>query len=168
MTAVSDSGPLMHLAIVGHFLLLRRYFTILLTVPQVYDEVAVQGQGKPGASECRHAVSDGWITVVPVNDQALVQRLTTPHMSVTDAAVVACALVQQVPLVLTDDTEVRRLAAREGLLVTGTVGLLVRARLDGMISTLQPLLEQLVAAGFYLDPQGRVYRDALKRVGELA
>jgi uncharacterized protein len=150
MTAVSDSGPLIHLAIVGQFLLLPRYFNILLTIPQVYDEVVTQGQGKPGASELRHAESDGWMTVTPVIDHAFVQRLATPHMSTTDAAVVACALEQQVPLVLTDDTAVRGLAERESLLVTGTVGLLVRARLDGVISALKPLLDQLIAAGFYL------------------
>jgi hypothetical protein len=28
------------------------------------------------------------------------------------------------------------------------------------------LLDQLIAAGFHLDPQGHVYREALERVGE--
>jgi predicted nucleic acid-binding protein len=40
------------------------------------------------------------------------------------------------------------------------------ARLDGVISTLKPLLDQLIASGFHLDPYGRVYQDALRRVGE--
>ena len=49
----------------------------------------------------------------------------------------------------------------------GTVEILVQARVEGFVDRLQPLLDQLIAAGFYLDPPGRVYQDALKRVGEL-
>jgi hypothetical protein len=35
-----------------------------------------------------------------------------------------------------------------------------------MIVALQPLLDQRIAAGFHLAPQGHVYREALQRVGE--
>jgi hypothetical protein len=35
-----------------------------------------------------------------------------------------------------------------------------------VIVALKPLLDQLIAAGFYLDPQGHVYREALQHVGE--
>ena len=33
-------------------------------------------------------------------------------------------------------------------------------------AVLQPLLDQLIAAGFHVEPQGQVYREALQRVGE--
>jgi len=69
-------------------------------------------------------------------------------------------------LLLSDDLVVRELAAREGLLAMGSVGILVRARLEGVIDRLQPLLDQLIANGFYLEPSGRVYQEALRRVGE--
>jgi predicted nucleic acid-binding protein len=167
MTVVSDSGPLIHLAIVEHFFLLKQYFHRLLVIPQVYGEVVTQGIGQPGAAELRQAVEEGWIKVESVTDQEAVQRFMTPNISATDATVVACALEKEAALVLADDTDVRGLAAHEGLAVTGTVGLLVRARLDGVISELKPLLDQLVASGFYLDSRGQVYRDALRRVGEI-
>ena len=48
----------------------------------------------------------------------------------------------------------------------GSVGILLHARLEGVIPALKPFLDQLVAVGFHLDPHGRVYREALKRVGE--
>jgi hypothetical protein len=41
------------------------------------------------------------------------------------------------------------------------------ARLDGVIPALKPLLDQLVASGFHLDPHGQVYQDAVRRVGEV-
>jgi predicted nucleic acid-binding protein len=48
----------------------------------------------------------------------------------------------------------------------GSIGILIRARLEGVIEALKPLLDQLIAAGFHLDPQGHVYREAVQRVGE--
>jgi predicted nucleic acid-binding protein len=48
----------------------------------------------------------------------------------------------------------------------GSIGILIQARMNGVIAELKPLLDQLIAAGFYLDPHGPVYRDALSSVGE--
>jgi predicted nucleic acid-binding protein len=79
--------------------------------------------------------------------------------------VVALAIEQQVTL-LTDDNGVRMSAIAYNMPVIGSIGILIRARLDGAIPSLQPLLDQLIAAGFHLDPRGHVYREALQRVGE--
>ncbi len=87
-----------------------------------------------------------------MTDHALVQRLTAPNISKTDAAVIACALEKSLPLVLADDSDIRERAEREGLSVIGSVGILTHARLKGVIHELKPLLDQLIATGFYLDP----------------
>jgi len=79
--------------------------------------------------------------------------------------VVALAIEQQVTL-LTDDNGIRMLAMAHHVPVIGSIEILIRARLDGVIPALKPLLDQLIAAGFYLAPQGQVYREALQRVGE--
>ncbi len=49
----------------------------------------------------------------------------------------------------------------------GSVGILTQARLEGVVRKLKPLVDQLVAQGFHLDPKGRIYQDALRKVGEL-
>jgi predicted nucleic acid-binding protein len=167
MTVVSDSGPLIHLSIVGQFPLLKRYFNKLLIIPQVYNEVVTQGKGKPGDSELCQAVKEGWIAVESLTDHALVQRLNKPNISETDAAVVAFAIEKKAGLVLADDSHVRGLVEQEGISVMGSIGIFIHARIEGQIIELKPILDQLVAAGFHLDPDGRVYKDALKRVGEI-
>jgi predicted nucleic acid-binding protein len=58
------------------------------------------------------------------------------------------------------------MAGRQGLGVVGTVGIVVKARAEGLVDKLQPLLDRLIARGFYLDPSGQVSQDALRRVGE--
>ena len=87
-------------------------------------------------------------------------------MSDVDVLVVALAIEQYATL-LTDDNAVRMLAMAHRVPVIGSIGILIRARLDGVIPTLQPLLDQLIVAGFHLDPQSQVYREALRRVGEV-
>lgn len=138
----------------------------MLIPQQVVEEVVIQGTGHAGSLELQQAIQDQWITVREVADRHVIHRLMTPNISETDAVVIAAALVHQATLLLADDTAVRTRAMREGLAVMGTVGILVQARLEGIIDRLEPVLDQLIAFGFYLDPAGRTYQDALRRVQE--
>jgi hypothetical protein len=49
MKAVADSGPLIHLAAVSQFALLRLYFSELLVPQAAYQEVVEAGRGQPGS-----------------------------------------------------------------------------------------------------------------------
>lgn len=85
MTVVADSGPLIHLAFVRKFPLLKHYFHNLLIIPQISNEVITQGGGRPGEPELRQAIKDGWVIVARQPAPALVHSLTTPNISDTDA-----------------------------------------------------------------------------------
>jgi predicted nucleic acid-binding protein len=95
-----------------------------------------------------------------------VRQPGSPEVSDVDANVVALAIEQQTTM-LSDDGSLRLVALAKRVLVVGSIGILIQATLDGVIPMLKPRLDQLIAAGFYLDPQGQVYRNALRRVGEL-
>ena len=166
--AVSDSGPFIHLSIVNQIDLLPRYFEPLITLRQVYDEVVMQGNNRPGARELVAAYDQGAVRLAEIKDHTIIDQLRQKSAEVpatSDVDILALALAQHA-ILLTDDNAVRRLALAHGVPVIGSIGILIRARLDGIIPTLKPLLDQLVNSGFYLDPQGTVYREALKRVGE--
>jgi predicted nucleic acid-binding protein len=51
-----------------------------------------------------------------------------------------------------------------GLKVVGTLGTLLRAKRAGLLSTVQPLIDDAIAQGFRLNPE--LYRDALALAGE--
>ena len=169
--AVADSGPFIHLAVVNQVALLQRYFQPILILSQVYDEVVTQGRGRAGASELTAACDSGAVQKVELADRRFIDQVRHIPSSILDVSdvdvmVIALAMEQQAT-VLSDDGSLRMLATTHGVPVIGSIGILIRARLDGVLPALQPLLDQLIAAGFHLDARGRVYQDALRRVGEL-
>ncbi len=64
-----------------------------------------------------------------------------------------------------DETEARRVADIYGLHKTGVVGLLMRAKMEGRISSLRQELDRLRQdAGFWISAS--LYQQALEAVGE--
>lgn len=67
-------------------------------------------------------------------------------------------------LLISDDRQARLAAKRLGVAVIGTIGVLVRAKQDGVIPALKPILADLELNNFFIS---RTLRDeALKLVGE--
>jgi|SRR5215813_10741603 len=167
-TVASDSGPLINLATVNQFDLFKRYFQSVVTIQEVYDEVVTQGRDLPGSQELAAAREAGFVRLIEIERP---QLLTELHQSAPaevfdiDIKVLVLAIEQQLTL-LSDDAPLRTLAKAQGNIVSGSIGLLIQARRDGIIPALKPLLDQLIAAGFHLNPQGLVYHDALQSVGE--
>ena len=92
MPAVADSSVIIHLAAIGQLDLLRQLHGSLLVPSAVWDEVVVQGQGRPGESELRQAVSDGWITVATPSPKIQIPSPSTPlHPGESEAIVLAAS-----------------------------------------------------------------------------
>lgn len=155
MTAVvSDSGPFIQLTMIAQFALLPRYFRAILAVREVYDEVVTQGRGLPGSQALAAACDSGFVQLVGVSDPQRVAQLgryAPPGVSDIDLAVLAVAIEHRLPL-LSDNTPLRVFAMTQGVMVSGTIGLLIQARLDHANPLLKPLLDQLITAGFHLNP----------------
>src|SRR5207244_6126493 len=95
---------------------------------------------------------NGEVRLVESNDPQLIEQLhhvssRLSPVSDVDVMMVALAIEQRTTL-LTDDNGVRMLAMAQNVPVIGSIGILIRARLDGIIPALKPLLDQLIAAGF--------------------
>jgi predicted nucleic acid-binding protein len=81
-----------------------------------------------------------------------------------EAAVIQLALELGVADVCIDEWRGRRAAAAAGLQVTGTLGLLGRAKRVGLIPEVLPWVEKLTASGVHYHPG--LLRDFLSALGE--
>lgn len=164
MRVVADSAPLIYFSAVSQFDLLRLYFSSVLIPNAVHEEVVRAGDKQHGALETRAGVEEGWITVVDPTNDSRIAFLLAQGMTLTDAHVVALAQERQTDLLIADDAMVRKQAQSLGLPLSGTLGILLNAQRDGYLSDLKVMLDQLIAAGFYLQPNGPLYKELLQRV----
>ena len=70
-----------------------------------------------------------------------------------EAAVICAGLEQKEVIVAIDDLKGRKMAASFGLTVTGTLGILVKAKRNGLIPILEPLVEKLIHVGIRISPE---------------
>lgn len=67
-----------------------------------------------------------------------------------EAEVIALAQDQDARLVLIDEKRARRYAARMNLPVSGTLGVLLLAKQEGLIEAVKPLLSNLIESGLHV------------------
>ena len=122
--AVTNSTCLIALERVGQLGLLPRVFSSVFAPPAVQDELG-------GPIE--------WLTLKEVSDLAVVTALRT-QLDEGEAAAIALAMELGDVFVILDDKKARRVARQIGLNVIGTVGVLLRAKRQGIVPTIQPVL----------------------------
>lgn len=163
MPAVSNTSPILNLAIVGHLVLLREQFEEILIPPAVVKELRPE-EDLPGCAAVREAREGGWLRVEEVKDRSLVQVLRS-NVDEGEAEAIALALQVKAEWVLMDQREGRRIAKSLGLKVTGVLGILLRAHREGKLPSLQIAMEQLrEKAGFHIGAD--LFADLLTEIGE--
>ncbi len=160
MIVVADAGPLIALAQIGYFNLLRSLYGELRIPSAVRDEVVTSGRGRPGGVEVSGAA---WIHVVGVRDTTAVQLLRE-RLDAGESEAIVLAIELEADLLLIDEARGRRVAEARGLNKTGTVGTLIAAKKRGLISAVTPLLDELRAAGFRMSE--RLYQAGRALAGE--
>jgi predicted nucleic acid-binding protein len=150
--AISNASPLIQLAKIGQLSLLARLHPRVLIPEAVYREVVLAGRGRPGAEAVANAQADGWLVTMPVPGDSTLDLLRE-QLGDGEAEAIRLALVVPSGVVLLDDMAARTIAGRLGLRVTGTLGLLLRAKRLGYVPQIRPLVDQLRADGrFYVAP----------------
>lgn len=160
MILVLDASALITLARIGHLDLLRQAGDEIYIPQAVYDEVAGLAPDRPGSQEIARAT---WLRRENVRDREAVTRLRHRLGRGEAEAIVLAGALGEAVLVL-DDGTARHAAEQEGRTVVGLLGLLLFYKERGTIGTLKPLLDAMVAAGFFID--GALYRRILRRAGE--
>ena len=163
MPVVSNTSPLLNLAIVGHLPLLRQQFGEVWIPPAVVEELRVEAD-LPGSHALREVIGAGWLRVEEVQDHALA-RVLQRDLDRGEAEAIALALQMRANRVLLDEREGRRVAKSLGLKVIGVLGILLRARSDGHLGSLHEAMELLQEqAGFRIGKE--LFAQVLREGGE--
>ena len=154
---VANTTPLIAFAKVDRLDILHRLYGELLIPEAVLSEVKYE----PARTRVCEA---SWIRVVPIKD-AERRRMFSARLHAGEVDVMILAREEGADLVLMDDNAAKKTAKFLGFNVTGTFGVLLRAKREGIIDSVRELVDAIIADGFHASPELR--RLVLKMAGEL-
>jgi predicted nucleic acid-binding protein len=153
MIVVSDTSVITALLQVGRHGLLQDLYETVLIPEAVHRELNRSHPALPGFLEVRAAAN-----------RAKVARLTA-DLDLGEAEAIVLALESKADLLLIDEKLGRLAALREGLAITGLMGVLVAAKRKNRISSMRELVGQIeIEAGFRVSEA--VKREAFRAAGE--
>lgn len=142
---VVNASPLILLSKVDRLDLLQVEADEVIVPDRVIDEIRAYGATDLTVQAIQRAT---WLQIVPT--PAISATMTSWNLGAGESAVLAVALGGSDVEVVLDDLPARRRAARLGLTVRGTAGIVVLARQKGAIPALRPVIEELRRSGMYL------------------
>jgi predicted nucleic acid-binding protein len=135
---ISDASCFIALSNIGELNLLRLVYGQIVTTPEIAKEF---GENLPN-----------WVEVVVVINKEK-QKLLEEQVDKGEASAIALALESEDPFLILDDYWARKLAERLKLNHTGTIGIILAAKQNGIISSIKPLLEKIKQTNFRLSPK---------------
>ncbi|WP_017314859.1 DUF3368 domain-containing protein [Mastigocladopsis repens] len=152
MPVVSNTSPILNLAIINQLILLQQQFNEILIPSAVLDELKISEE-RSGSQAIREAISAGWIQSREVTNEPLTQLLKQT-LDKGESEAIALAIELKANWTLLDEREGRKVAKSLGLKVTGILGVLLRAKQSGELKSLQPVIDALISkAGFRIAPE---------------
>lgn len=145
MIVLSNTTPLIGLASIARFDLLRQMFGEITITQAVYAETVLAGREEGGAR--REVTGATWIKTVAVRDRLAVEVLLD-EMDLGEAETIVLARELHADWVLMDEKKGRRKLEQMGIRKIGTLGVLLKAKQAGMLDTIRPDVERLRRQGF--------------------
>lgn len=147
---VCDTSPLQYLFQIG----------LLELLPTLYGEITVPEavvleieEGRRHGVSLPDVQSLPWVRVKQPRDRAVLAIVS--DLGAGEREVLALAVERPGSLVILDDRLARRYAFHLGLRMTGTLGVLLRAKRGSYLRAIAPALDELDRRGFRLDTTTR-------------
>jgi predicted nucleic acid-binding protein len=148
-TIIADTSCLIILSNIQELEILNKVYGEIVTTPEIASEFGDQ--------------LPPWISIVKVEDFSR-QEILELQIDKGEASALALALEIKDCLVIIDDFRARKTAERLGINYTGTIGVIVRAKVAGVIQSIKPILAKIKATNFRISTE--IESQALKASGE--
>lgn len=156
---IVNTSPLFYLHRLGCLNILEKLYGEIVIPGAVVDEL---NEGKKVGEDVPEITNYKWIKVKDVIIPAFIKIIS--DLGQGEAEILALACEEKKPLVIIDDEIARKIAKLQGIKLTGTAGVLLKAKTNNYIPEIKPVLEKLREVGFYLSD--RVIAEVLKISGE--
>ncbi len=157
---VINTGPIIALvAGFGDLNILQRMYQRVLVPYEVHQEIQVGGPHQFGVKEFKDA---SWLEKWP--EALYIAPLLLNTLDSGEASVIQLALNEKIRTVCIDESRGRRIARLSGLSLTGSIGILLRAKREGHIYSIRNMLERMLEKGVWLSQ--KVVDFALRQAGE--
>ena len=148
-TIISDTSCLIILDKIGELEILNKLFGTIITTTEVANEY---GKKLPY-----------WFNIKDPKDRNY-QSLIEASVDKGEASAIALAVELEDCLLIIDDLKGRKLAHELGLTIIGTIGILVDAKIAGIIPSIKPILSKIKKTNFRISEELEII--ILKRAGE--
>lgn len=156
---IVNTSPIQYLHQLGLIGILNSLYEKIHLPEEVLQEL---GQGKLEGIDLPDISRLNFVEVLNQKETAFSQLVR--DLDKGETAVILNGLENPGSLVVLDDLLARRVSIELGLYLTGTAGILICAKLQGLIDKVAPYLDRLGQLGFYLAPEHKSH--ILKRAKE--
>jgi predicted nucleic acid-binding protein len=148
-TIISDTSCFILLSKINELDLLHKVYGEIVTTTEIADEF---GDPLPD-----------WVEITSVKDKSR-QQLLEMQLDKGESSAIALALETPDSTVILDDYKARKIAEQLGILYTGTIGIIIKAKQLGIISSIKPFLNKIKQTDFRLSVELEIL--ALKEAKE--
>lgn len=156
---IVNSSPLIVLGKINHLYLLPALFPVLEIPQSVVKEIS-SGPHQDGAKVWLNTAGKEYI----VADVQVPNIVSAWDLGLGETQVISRCLAYSDAESILDDGAARNCAKTLGIPVTGTVGVLMKAKKQGQVPAIAPLIEQILQYGFRVD--AKIVRYALEWANE--
>ena len=151
---ISNSTPLIILSKICELEILKKLYGEIIIPRAVFEEVTIKSDAIKNLS---------WIKILEVQDKTD-RKIYQAKLHDGEVEVMMLAKEISADLLIIDDNAAKKFAKFLGFKVTGTLGILVKAKAEKIISEVSPILDKMLAEKFYISK--KIKNLILKTAGE--
>lgn len=137
-TIISDTSCFIILSKIEKLDLLKSVYGEIITTSDIVEEF---GEKLPD-----------WVIIENVTDKSR-QRILELQIDRGESSAIALALEIQNSTLILDDFKARKIAQQLGISFTGTIGVIIKAKLNGIIPSIKPYLEKIKETNFRISAE---------------
>lgn len=146
LVVISDTSVISNFLHIGHLEILQKLYSYVYIPQAVHEEVNRLVEDAAYILPFQEA---NWIVVKAPTDLNQVQNLLDV-LDKGEAEAIVLALEMNADFLLVDELLGRQEARKQGISIVGTLGILLKAKEEKVITSVKPLIDILIEKGFWI------------------